>query len=189
MSFLKVLFNSNSSRFSKVLKLQYNRNYRVDGAHIEIYGLDLSRLAGVNPGERNFHVFYELLQGTNSEERRKYELHSVGKYNCLRGGENMNLTDRKNFDRLKLAFIFLEFDTLEINSIFSILSAILLIGNLQCEESSAQKEIILLVAKLLLVDQQSIFSVLGTSEPRKFFKGSLKKEKVQLKFIHLKINR
>lgn len=59
----KTIRNDNSSRFGKFIKLQYGSSNRVCGAHVDTFLLELSRLCHVAPGERNYHIFYQMLRG------------------------------------------------------------------------------------------------------------------------------
>ena len=57
----KTLKNNNSSRFGKFIKLGFNRAGQVDGAHIDVYLLERSRVVQRGHMERAFHIFYQLL--------------------------------------------------------------------------------------------------------------------------------
>lgn len=58
--------NDNSSRFGKFLKLRFVPSGEVsylDGASVEPYLLEKSRVLAQGEGERNFHILYELVAG------------------------------------------------------------------------------------------------------------------------------
>ena len=66
--------NDNSSRFGKFIELQFKQTGSLIGACVDTYLLEKVRLVHQAEGERNFHIFYELLAAANEEERSKYSL-------------------------------------------------------------------------------------------------------------------
>uniref|UniRef100_A0A183CYB6 Myosin motor domain-containing protein n=1 Tax=Gongylonema pulchrum TaxID=637853 RepID=A0A183CYB6_9BILA len=75
--------NNNSSRFGKFIKVNYRENGMVSGANVEIYLLEKSRIISQAVDERNYHVFYYLLNGATEEERTKHFLLQPTDYNYL----------------------------------------------------------------------------------------------------------
>ncbi|KAG7391477.1 hypothetical protein PHYBOEH_006667 [Phytophthora boehmeriae] len=65
----KTTRNDNSSRFGKFTQLQFNKNNALCGAQCETYLLEKTRVISHERGERNYHIFYQLLHGTSAEER------------------------------------------------------------------------------------------------------------------------
>jgi myosin-5 len=57
----KTIRNDNSSRFGKYVAVQYDADSIIVGATSETYLLERSRVVEIASGERNYHIFYQLL--------------------------------------------------------------------------------------------------------------------------------
>ena len=81
----KTVRNDNSSRFGKFLKIEYDGG-RILGARIRHYLLEKARVVYPNPGERNYHIFYQLARGATGPERAALELGPVEDFAYLTSG-------------------------------------------------------------------------------------------------------
>lgn len=80
--------NDNSSRFGKYIKLYFDTATGVMiGGETVTYLLERSRIILQSEGERNFHIFYEMLAGLSAAEKHALgNLKSATDYKCLNGG-------------------------------------------------------------------------------------------------------
>lgn len=136
----KTVRNDNSSRFGKYIDIHFSRSGAIEGAQIDQYLLEKSRLVSQNEGERNYHIFYSMVAGLTKEEKKILELGDASTYNYLNGGKCLTCTGRdelKEFTDIRSAFKVLNFTDKESWDIFLLLAAILHLGNLKFKSGSA----------------------------------------------------
>ncbi|XP_042185026.1 unconventional myosin-IXb-like isoform X1 [Oncorhynchus tshawytscha] len=134
----KTAQNNHSSRFGKFIQVNYLESGVVRGAVVEKYFLEKCRLVFRDRSERNYHVFYYLLVGASKEEQREFSLLHPEDYAYLQQ-EDFNLEDaedlRCEFKRLHQAMEMVGFLVPTKKQIFSVLSAILYLGNVTYSQS------------------------------------------------------
>lgn len=154
----KTARNDNSSRFGKFIQVCFDSNCEIKGSIIQEYLLEQSRITDQAEGERNYHVFYQLLKGGDKEE---YLLQDVKSYHYVNQSGTYTLTDvddGKAFSDLRMAMTVLNIPDNMSEGIFRLVSAVLYIGQLtftDLEESVGltpdDKTVCAKVAKLLRV--------------------------------------
>lgn len=135
--------NNNSSRFGKFIKIEFDERGKINGAHIEWYLLEKSRIIHQTSQERSYHIFYQLLAGLSDQELRKLELNSksIKHYGLLKNSNHSipGVDDSKNFQELLSAFKIVGFSENNITEIFKIISVILHIGNVEFTSERAEQ--------------------------------------------------
>ncbi|XP_045443292.1 unconventional myosin-IXa isoform X13 [Pipistrellus kuhlii] len=187
----KTAHNNNSSRFGKFIQVNYQETGTVLGAYVEKYLLEKSRLVYQEHNERNYHVFYYLLAGASEEERLAFHLKQPEEYHYLNQikkkpprqswddyccdsepdcfiveGEDL----KHDFERLQLAMEMVGFLPKTQRQIFSLLSAILHLGNICYKKKTyrddsidiCNPEILPVVSALLEVKEEVLFEALVT---------------------------
>ncbi|KAI6222187.1 hypothetical protein M3Y95_00958000 [Aphelenchoides besseyi] len=165
--------NNNSSRFGKFLKIHYRENGMVSGANVEIYLLEKSRIIQQAVGERNYHVFYYLLIGASEEEKKRHMLLPAKDYRYLHEKvmpEGDAPSEKYEFERLKTSMQLVGFCPITQQQIFGIISAVLLLGNVEfvkrpgqhIDENAAisNNELIDIIANLLGINTQQLSQAL-----------------------------
>ncbi|XP_061451924.1 unconventional myosin-IXa isoform X4 [Rhineura floridana] len=187
----KTAHNNNSSRFGKFIQVNYQETGTVRGAYVEKYLLEKSRLVYQEHNERNYHVFYYLLAGASEEEKTAFHLKQPAEYHYLNQmtkktpkqswddcyydsepdcfsveGEDL----KHDFERLQLAMEMVGFLPKTRKQIFSLLSAILHLGNICYKKKTyrddsidiCNPEVLPIVSELLEVKEEMLFEALVT---------------------------
>ncbi|XP_038640104.1 unconventional myosin-IXAa isoform X2 [Scyliorhinus canicula] len=187
----KTAHNNNSSRFGKFIQVNYQETGTVRGAYVEKYLLEKSRLVYQEHNERNYHVFYYLLAGANEDEKKSFHLLEPEEYHYLNQMTKKPLRQtwddyyydsepdsfsvegedlKHDFERLQLAMEMVGFLPMTRKRIFSLLSAILHLGNIKYKKKTyrddsvdiCNPEVLPIVSELLEVKEETLFEALTT---------------------------
>ncbi|KAG6888077.1 hypothetical protein C0992_009697 [Termitomyces sp. T32_za158] len=162
----KTLMNPNASRHGRYLELHFNERGRISSSKVLTYALDKSRLTRLTHEERSFHVFYQLLAGATTAERDQFNLEDPSDYALLASSGTYRLPsgpfsdDSIGMSDLRASMRTLGFKQKHMSSIFSVLVAILLLGNLQFHDGDAHT-VSAYIANTHVLDQ--VARLLGTS--------------------------
>ncbi|KAH0623885.1 hypothetical protein JD844_007070 [Phrynosoma platyrhinos] len=128
--------NDNSSRFGKYIDIHFNQNGVIEGARIEQFLLEKSRVCRQAPEERNYHIFYCMLMGMNLEQKKMLNLGTASEYAYLTMGDCTSCegrNDAKEYAHIRSAMKILMFSDSEHWDISKLLAAILHLGNVEFE--------------------------------------------------------
>uniref|UniRef100_K3X5U3 Myosin motor domain-containing protein n=1 Tax=Globisporangium ultimum (strain ATCC 200006 / CBS 805.95 / DAOM BR144) TaxID=431595 RepID=K3X5U3_GLOUD len=126
--------NDNSSRFGKFTQLQFDRHSVLCGAKCETYLLEKTRVITQEPGERNYHIFYELLHGTTQQEKEMFGLEANNAtFAYIQEDASLVEKDKKNFAKTKKALTLLGLSTKQQETLFQIIAGILHLGEAEFE--------------------------------------------------------
>ncbi|KAG8445369.1 hypothetical protein GDO86_010234 [Hymenochirus boettgeri] len=129
----KTIRNDNSSRFGKYIEIHFTKEHVIEGARIEQFLLEKSRVCRQAPSERNYHIFYCMLLGMGSEQKKQLNLGSPSDYNYLTMGKctTSGRDENKAFSQVRSAMKILLFSESDQQEIYKLLAAILHLGNLR----------------------------------------------------------
>jgi len=177
----KTLRNDNSSRFGKFIELGFNRAGILQGAKVQTYLLEKVRIGFHASGERNYHIFYQLLRGATEEQHHKYCFHDgltggleLANYFHLTGQGGAptlrEFTDEEGLKYTLKSMRSMGWDEGKIDMVLSIVAGILHLGQVKFESKMsdggqevaqiADEKTVADAAKLLGVDLEKLTTAL-----------------------------
>ncbi|CAH2327480.1 unconventional myosin-Ie-like [Pelobates cultripes] len=160
----KTVRNNNSSRFGKYFEIQFSRGGEPDGGKISNFLLEKSRVVNQNAGERNFHIFYQLLEGATAEDRENLGITSPDYYLYLNQSaiyKVEDVSDKEEFAETMAAMdvVGLPFEARA--SVLQLVAGILHLGNIAFKESGnyamvESQDFLAFPAYLLGIDQERL---------------------------------
>ena len=129
----KTIRNDNSSRFGKFIELNFNRRGHLVGGTIRTYLLEKVRIPYQQLGERNFHIFYQMLAGGGPEEKARWELPDIEDIFYANQGKEFLLKfvdDCEEYEMMCKALDVLQFEKALQESLLNVMAGLLHLG--QC---------------------------------------------------------
>ncbi|KAJ8272928.1 hypothetical protein GJAV_G00095070 [Gymnothorax javanicus] len=163
----KTVYNNNSSRFGKFVQLNFCQKGNIQGGKIVDYLLEKNRVVRQNPGERNYHIFYALLAGSDPEQRESFSLSSPDSYYYLKQSgcvADKTINDKDTFQEVLSAMQIMQFTKENIREILRLLAGVLHTGNIEFMTAGgaqvSSKSALSRTSELLGLDSEHLAEVL-----------------------------
>ncbi|XP_061543315.1 myosin, heavy chain 7B, cardiac muscle, beta a isoform X2 [Phycodurus eques] len=139
----KTLRNDNSSRFGKFIRIHFGPTGKLASADIDIYLLEKSRVIFQQPGERSYHIYYQIMSQKKPElldmllvSSNPYDYHF-----CSQGVTTVeNLDDGLELMATDHAMDILGFLLDEKNGCYKIVGAIMHFGNMKFKQKQREEQ-------------------------------------------------
>ncbi|XP_050978503.1 myosin, heavy chain 7B, cardiac muscle, beta a isoform X2 [Labeo rohita] len=139
----KTLRNDNSSRFGKFIRIHFGPTGKLASADIDIYLLEKSRVIFQQPGERSYHIYYQIMSQKKPEHldmllvsSNPYDYHF-----CSQGVTTVeNLDDGQELMATDHAMDILGFIPEEKYGCYKIVGAIMHFGNMKFKQKQREEQ-------------------------------------------------
>uniref|UniRef100_A0A914L0P7 Myosin heavy chain n=1 Tax=Meloidogyne incognita TaxID=6306 RepID=A0A914L0P7_MELIC len=139
----KTVRNNNSSRFGKFIRIHFNKSGRLASCDIEHYLLEKSRVIRQAPGERCYHIFYQILSGHLPELTKELMLTKpVKDYYFIAQAELTidGVNDQEEHQLTHEAFHVLNFSDDEIKHVYRLVAGIVHMGNMKFKQRPREEQ-------------------------------------------------
>uniref|UniRef100_A0A3Q3NIP4 Osteoclast-stimulating factor 1 n=1 Tax=Labrus bergylta TaxID=56723 RepID=A0A3Q3NIP4_9LABR len=160
----KTVRNNNSSRFGKYFEIQFSSGGEPDGGKISNFLLEKSRVVMRNPGERSFHIFYQLIEGASAEQKNSLGITSLDYYTYLNQSGSYkvdDINDKSDFQETMHAMDVIGISAEDRSMVLQIVAGVLHLGNITFKEAGnyaavESEEFLAFPAFLLGIDQNRL---------------------------------
>jgi myosin heavy subunit len=138
----KTVRNNNSSRFGKYVEIYFNNRNQIAGASVTNYLLEKIRVCMQSPGERNYHIFFQLILGASEDTKRNLRLTDASRFFYLNQSgstEVDGVDDVNDFADMDNAMNVMGFTAAEKDQVFKCTACVLHIGNIEFKSAGDRK--------------------------------------------------
>ncbi|XP_029318030.1 unconventional myosin-Ie isoform X2 [Cottoperca gobio] len=160
----KTVRNNNSSRFGKYFEIQFSSGGEPDGGKIFNFLLEKSRVVMRNPGERSFHIFYQMIEGASGEQKGSLGITSLDYYTYLNQSGSYkvdDINDKSDFQETMHAMDVIGISAEDRSMVLQIVAGVLHLGNITFKEAGnyaavESEEFLAFPTFLLGIDQKRL---------------------------------
>ncbi|MFH4975774.1 hypothetical protein AB6A40_002483 [Gnathostoma spinigerum] len=139
----KTVRNNNSSRFGKFIRIHFSKRGKVASCDIEHYLLEKSRVIRQAPGERCYHIFYQLYSGYVPKLKKELLLdRPLKEYWFVAQAELQieGVNDKEEHQLTDEAFDILHFSPTEKLECYKLVAAIMHMGNMKFKQRPREEQ-------------------------------------------------
>ncbi|WKX94490.1 hypothetical protein Q1695_011624 [Nippostrongylus brasiliensis] len=139
----KTVRNNNSSRFGKFIRIHFSKAGRLASCDIEHYLLEKSRVIRQAPGERCYHIFYQIFSDFKPELKKLLLLDKPLKDYWFVAQAELTIdgvNDTEEFQLTDEAFDILNFSAEEKMDCYRIMAALMHMGNMKFKQRPREEQ-------------------------------------------------
>uniref|UniRef100_A0A914Z5Y4 Myosin heavy chain n=1 Tax=Panagrolaimus superbus TaxID=310955 RepID=A0A914Z5Y4_9BILA len=139
----KTVRNNNSSRFGKFIRTHFSGSGKLAGGDIEHYLLEKSRVVRQAPGERCYHIFYQIMSGFDPSLRGKLKLENELAYYHFCSQAELTIegvNDKEEMGLTQEAFEIMGFEDNEIQDLYKNVAGIMHMGEMKFKQRPREEQ-------------------------------------------------
>ncbi|VDM97049.1 unnamed protein product, partial [Thelazia callipaeda] len=139
----KTVRNNNSSRFGKFIRIHFSKQGKVASCDIEHYLLEKSRVIRQAPGERCYHIFYQIFSGFKPNLKKELLLDQPLKTYYFVAQAELTIdgvNDKEEHQLTDEAFDILNFSAEEKGNCYRLVSAIMHMGCMKFKQRPREEQ-------------------------------------------------
>uniref|UniRef100_A0A914HJT9 Myosin-3 n=1 Tax=Globodera rostochiensis TaxID=31243 RepID=A0A914HJT9_GLORO len=139
----KTVRNNNSSRFGKFIRTHFSNAGKLAGGDIEHYLLEKSRVVRQAPGERSYHIFYQIKSGFNPNLVEQLKLTNPLSYYHFSSQAELTIEGVDDKDECRItqeAFAVMGFSDEEVQNMFKNVAGIMHMGEMKFKQRPREEQ-------------------------------------------------
>uniref|UniRef100_A0A0R3RHL6 Myosin motor domain-containing protein n=1 Tax=Elaeophora elaphi TaxID=1147741 RepID=A0A0R3RHL6_9BILA len=139
----KTVRNNNSSRFGKFIRTHFTKDGKLAGGDIEHYLFEKSRVVRQAPGERSYHIYYQLMSGYHPKIREDLHLTNDLTYYHFCSQAELTIDGVDDKEEMKItqeAFDIMGFEDHETHDLYSNVAGIMHMGEMKFKQRPREEQ-------------------------------------------------